>query len=65
MRTPIIASGLYITMLREVSHQLVNNWNGKMIAYDVQKAARVSIEFLNTKRSTMTATPKAAIAISE
>lgn len=28
----------YITMFRKVSHQFVNNWNGKMIAYEVQKA---------------------------
>jgi hypothetical protein len=61
----MIASGLYITILREVSHQFVSNWNGKMIAYEVQNAARVNIEFLNIKRSTITATPKAAIAISE
>jgi hypothetical protein len=36
-----------------------------MIAYDVQKAARVSIEFLNMNKSTITAMPKAAMAISE
>jgi hypothetical protein len=52
-------------MLREVSHQLVKNWNGKIIAYELQKAARVSIAFLNRKRSAMTAMTNAAIAISE
>jgi hypothetical protein len=54
-----------MTILRDVSHQLVSNWKGKIIAYEVQKAARVSIEFLKMKRSTMTETLKAAIAISE
>ena len=65
IRIPIIASGLYITIFLEVSHQLVSNWNGKMIAYELQNAARVSIEFLNRNRSAMMAMPKAAIAISE
>jgi hypothetical protein len=64
IRIPIIASGLYITMFLEVSHQLVSNWNGKMIAYELQKAGRVSIEFRNRKRSAMTAIENAAIAIS-
>jgi hypothetical protein len=36
-----------------------------MIAYDVQKAGRVSIEVLKTKRSTITAIANAVIAISE
>lgn len=52
-------------MLRDVSHQFVKNWKGKMIAYEVQKAGRVSSEVLNTNRSTITAMAKAVIAISE
>ena len=32
IRVPIIASGLYITMFLEVNHQLVINWNGRIIA---------------------------------
>jgi hypothetical protein len=51
-------------MFLEVSHQLVSNWNGKMIAYELQKAGRVSIEFRNRKRSAMTAIENAAIAMS-
>ena len=62
--SPTIASGLYITMLREVSHQFVKNWKGKIIPYEVQKAGRVSIEFLNRNRSAITAMEKAVIAIS-
>jgi hypothetical protein len=59
-----MASGLYITIFFEVSHQLVRNWKGKMIAYEVQKAGRVNSEFLNRKRSAITAIAKAVIAIS-
>jgi hypothetical protein len=36
-----------------------------MIAYDVQKAGRVSIDVLKIKRSTITAIAKAVMAISE
>jgi hypothetical protein len=61
----MIASGLYITIFLDVSHQFVRNWNGKMIAYDVQNAGRVSMEVLNTNKSTKTAIANAAIAISE
>jgi hypothetical protein len=63
-RSPIIASGLYITIFLEVSHQLVINWKGKIIAYEVQNAGRVSNEFLKRKRSASTDIPNAAIAIS-
>jgi hypothetical protein len=59
-----MASGWYITMFLEVSHQFVRNWKGKMIAYEVQKAGRVKSEFLNRKRSAITAIAKAVIAIS-
>jgi hypothetical protein len=51
-------------MFFEVSHQFVRNWKGKMIAYEVQKAGRVNSEFLNRKRSAITAMAKAVIAIS-
>jgi hypothetical protein len=47
-----MASGLYITIFFEVSHQFVRNWKGKMIAYEVQKAGRVNSEFLNRKLNT-------------
>jgi hypothetical protein len=51
-------------MFLDVSHQLVKNWKGKIIAYEVQNAGRVRSEFLNRKRSAITATAKAVIAIS-
>jgi hypothetical protein len=64
IRNPTMASGWYITIFFEVSHQLVRNWKGKMIPYEVQNAGRVSIEFLKRNRSAITATANAVIAIS-
>jgi hypothetical protein len=64
IRRPTMASGWYITMFFEVSHQFVRNWKGKIIPYEVQNAGRVSIEFLKRNRSAITAMAKAVIAIS-
>jgi hypothetical protein len=61
--TPIMAPLRYITILRDVSHQFVSNWNGKMIAYEAQNARLLSSPIFVILRSKKILAATNAIAV--
>jgi hypothetical protein len=52
-----------MTIFLDVSHQFVRNWNGKIIAYELQNAALLSSTVFITNKSKVTAINTAKIEI--